>query len=214
MIKSVILLEDKKKDVADHEQTLGHSMANELVLKMKEKAQTLQTAKKWFEDMTSKNLPAGNKRANFKKVCAQLNASAVFVPYLESGLEFEKPLTAKQAQFVNGVVEEKTGKGVAKMRGEDWRASYDYLRASYGLETLKKQAKVKKTDVDDEELDQELFFSTAQKGEAKNRVTPVSLQKTKDAFSELVEMTKQLSNDELKLFDMHVANKGYRLTKA
>ena len=214
MIKSVLLLEDKKKEVADHEQTLGHSMASQLVIKMREKAQTLQSAKEWFNDMASKNLPAGNKAANLKKVSAQLNAASVFVPYLESGLEFENPLTAKQAQFVNGVVEEKTGKPIAKMRGEDWRSAYDYLRESYGLETLKKQAKVKKTDADDEELDHDIFFTTAQKGEAKNRVTPVTLEKTKDQFSELIEMTKKLSNSELKLFDKHVANKGYRLTKA
>jgi len=197
-------------------QTISHEIASILVDKMKGKGETMDSAKDWFKDQCAKHLPKGDKKVHLEKVTNRLKDAVIFVPYLESGVSLEKPLTKKQALLVNGhATSEICGKEVSEMRGEDWSKAYQDLRKRFGVATLKKQMAAKGTDDEtEEELDLDLFFDTARIGLATSRKTVDLLGKAKDGFTELLETLGKLTKEELDMFHLHASRKGFTLVKA
>jgi len=197
-------------------QTISHEIASILVDKMKGKGETMDRAKDWFKDQCSKHLPKGDKKAHLEKVTNRLKEAVAFVPYLESGVSFDKPLTKKQALLVNGhATSAISGKELAEMRGEDWAKDYQDMRKRFGVDTLKKQMAAKSTDDEtEEELDIDLFFDTARIGLATSRKTANPLEKAKDHFTDMVDLFPNLSKQEASFLEAHMAKRGYKLVKA
>jgi len=197
-------------------QTISHEIASILVDKMKGKGETMDRAKDWFKDQCSKHLPKGDKKAHLEKVTNRLKEAVAFVPYLESGVSFDKPLTKKQALLVNGhATSAISGKELAEMRGEDWAKAYQDMRKRFGVDTLKKQMAAKSTDDEtEEELDIDLFFDTARIGLATSRKTANPLEKAKDHFTDMVDLFPNLSKQEASFLEAHMAKRGYKLVKA
>lgn len=215
IVSTCIKISDQEETLEKAKQSIGHEIASLLVGKMKSKGQTIDSAKSWFKDQCSKHLPKGDKKAHLAKVNNRLKEAVAFVPYLESGVAFDKPLTRKQALLVNSHVTDMTGKDLSDMRGEDWSEAYQDLRKRFGVATLKKQMAAKGTDDEtEEELDIELFFDTARIGLATSRKTVDLLGKAKDGFTELLETLGKLTKEELDMFHLHASRKGFALVKA
>ena len=197
-------------------QTISHEIASLLVDKMKGKGETLDSAKDWFRNQCAKHLPKGDKKVHLEKVSNRLKDAVIFVPYLESGVSFDKPLTKKQALLVNGhSTSAISGKEIAEMRGEDWAEAYQDMRKRFGVATLKKQMAAKGTDdSSEEELDMDLFFDTARIGLATARKTVDPLEKAKDHFTEMVNLFPNLSKQEVSFLEAHMSKRGYKLVKA
>lgn len=197
-------------------QSISHEIASLLVGKMKGKGETMDSAKDWFKNQCAKHLPKGDKKAHLEKVSNRLKDAVIFVPYLESGVPFDKPLTKKQALLVNGhATSAISGKEISEMRGEDWSKAYQDMRKQFGVATLKKQMSVKGTDDDtEEELDMDLFFDTARIGLATARKTVDPLEKAKDHFTEMVNLFPNLSKQEVSFLEAHMSKRGYKLVKA
>jgi hypothetical protein len=215
LVSTCIKISDREEMLEKAKQTIGHEIASLLVGKMKGKGETLDSAKSWFKDQCSKHLPKGDKKAHLAKVANRLKEAVGFVPYMESNVIFDKPLTRKQALLVNGHVTDMTGKDLSEMRGEDWSEAYQDVRKQFGVATLKKQMSVKGTDDDtEEELDIDLFFDTARIGLATARKTVDLLGKAKDGFTELLETLGKLTKEELDMFSLHASRKGFAIVKA
>lgn len=197
-------------------QTISHQIASILVDKMKGKGETMDRAKDWFKDQCAKHLPKGDKKAHLDKVANRLKDAVIFVPYLESGVSFEKPLTKKQALLVNGhATSAISGKELSEMRGEDWAKAYQDMRKQFGVDTLKKQMAAKGTNDESEEvIDIDLFFDTARVGLATARKTANPLEKAKDHFTDMVDLLPNLSKQEVSFLEAHMAKRGYKLVKA
>ena len=212
LVSLCIRIADEEETLEKAKLTIGHEIASLLVDKMKSKGETIDRAKDWFRDQCSKHLPKGDKKEHLTKVTNRLKEAVAFVPYLESGASFEKPLTKKQALLVNGHVTDMTGKGLSEMRGEDWSEAYQDMRKQFGVDTLKKQMSAKDTDDEtEEELDIDLFFDTARIGLATARKTVDLLGKAKDGFTDLLETLGKLTQEELDMFHLHASRKGYAL---
>tara|TARA_A200000159_G_C7249075_1_gene307955 strand:- start:173 stop:847 length:675 start_codon:yes stop_codon:yes gene_type:complete len=195
IVKETLLLDDKKKEIERSEQSLSLRHAGILAGKMKEKGATLATAKTWWIPQIKK--AAGTQWEKREATLRSgLARACVFVPYLESGLEFSEAPTSDQCLLIKNHI----GLPTDEIRGNDFKMAYEKLEKKVKPKIVKKLAKELGGVSEVGEIDQSFIWDEIKTEVSKPRETGSALDRAKTAWSAFAEKYGKLDKEGRALF--------------
>ena len=170
--------------------------------KMKEKGQTLTSAKTWFMPQIVKEMTASQRETKQGTVRSQLARAAILVPYLESGLKLKEDPTMDQCRSVH----KWTSLPIDEIRGEQFKEDFEYLRDEVKPKIVKALAKelggVDKVG----EIEESFVWDEIASYVKEPRETASPLDKAKEAYQEYAKAYGKLDSEERALFEQYKAS--------
>ena len=202
IITDTISLEGLRKAVATKDKNLSYRYAHILVDKMKEKGETLTSAKKWFLPQIVKAMTPTQRDTKQGTIRSQLARAAILVPYVESGLQFKEPPTIDQCKSIH----KWSSLEIDEIRGEQFKEDFEYLRDEVKPKIVKALAKelggVDKVG----EIDEAFVWDEIASYVKEPRETASPLDKAKTAFQAYAEAYGKLDSEERALFEQYKAS--------
>lgn len=202
LIKDTVSLEGLRKTVATKDKSLSYRYAQILCDKMKEKGQTLTSAKKWFMPQIVKAMTASQRDTKQGTIRSQLARAAILVPYLESGLKLKEDPTMDQCRTVHKWSE----LPIDEIRGEQFKEDFEFLKAEVAPKVVKALATAMGGADKVGEPDEDLIWDEMARFVAKPRETASPLDKVKEAYQEYAKAYGKLDSEERALFEQYKAS--------
>lgn len=202
LIKETISLDGLRKTVATKDKSLSYRYAGILCDKMKEKGETLTSAKKWFMPQIVKAMTASQRDTKQGTIRSQLARASILVPYLESGLKLKEDPTMDQCRTVH----KWSDLPIDEIRGEQFKEDFQYLRDEVKPKIVKALAKelggVDKVG----EIDEAFVWDEIASYVKEPRETASPLDKAKAAYQEFAKAYGKLDSEERALFEQYKAS--------
>jgi hypothetical protein len=202
LIKETISLDGLRKTVATKDKSLSYRYAGILCDKMKEKGETLTSAKKWFMPQIVKAMTASQRDTKQGTIRSQLARASILVPYLESGVKLKEDPTMDQCRTVH----KWTDLPIDEIRGGQFKEDFNFLKDEVTPLVVASLATalggVEKVGVPDEKL----VWDEMARFVAQPRETASPLDKAKEAYQVYAEAYGKLNTEERALFEQYKAS--------
>lgn len=202
LIKDTISLDGLRKTVETKDKSLSYRYAGILCDKMKEKGETLTSAKAWFMPQIVKAMTASQRDTKQGTVRSQLARAAILVPYLESGIKLKEDPTMDQCRTVH----KWTDLPIDEIRGEQFKEDFEFLRDEVKPKIVKALAKelggVDKVG----EIEESFIWDEIASYVKEPRETASPLDKVKTAYQEYAKAYGKLDSEERALFEQYKAS--------
>jgi hypothetical protein len=202
LVKETISLDGLRKTVATKDKSLSYRYAGILCDKMKEKGETLTSAKKWFMPQIVKAMTASQRDTKQGTIRSQLARASILVPYLESGVKLKEDPTMDQCRTVH----KWTDLPIDEIRGEQFKEDFNFLKDEVTPLVVASLATalggVEKVGVPDEKL----VWDEMARFVAQPRETASPLDKAKEAYQVYAEAYGKLNTEERALFEQYKAS--------
>ena len=199
LIKDTISLEGLRKTVATKDKSLSYRYAGILCDKMKQKGETLTSAKKWFMPKIVKAMTASQRETKQGTIRSQLARASILVPYLESGVRLKEDPTMDQCRTVHKWSE----LPIDEIRGEQFKEDFEFLKTEVAPKVVKALATAMGGADKVGEPDEDLIWDEMARYVAKPRETASPLDKAKAAYQEFAKAYGKLDSEERALFEQY-----------
>jgi len=202
LIADTLTLEGLRKTVETKDKNLSYRYAEILVGKMKEKGETLTSAKVWFMPQIRKAMTSSQREAKEGTIRSQLGRASILVPYLESGLQLEEPPTMEQCKTIHRW----NGLPLDEIRGEHFRDDFNHLKDEVTPTVVEALADAMGGADKVGVPKMSFIWDEISRFVAKPRVTASALEQAKTAWSEFAQAYGKLDANDRHLFEQHKKN--------